>query len=169
MRYWFICSFMLNLAWVTTGYAADNHACLPVPIKKVGNDIVLLTSPPPKTSWIYFFKNVSSKSTFIDHPTGKGASAGWSSYLRSDRWSALALNKSNFTIHCSTIEPGSVVPLDCSKVITVCMPKNPITKSPLKGNFWLVEDKPWEGFIKGLEGRGVTLNITPPNKPGIKK
>lgn len=167
MRHWLVIgSFIINLAWFTTSYAANNQACGAVPTKKVGNDIVLLTSPPPKTSWIYFFKNKSNKSIFVDHPSSKGASAGWSSYLRAGHWSALALNKSNFTIHCSTIEPGKVITLDCSNVLTVCMPKNQTTKSALKGNFWLTEDKPWETFVKILEGRGV--NFSPVATTAIK-
>lgn len=136
-------------------FAATDQACTPVPIKKVGDDIILLVNPPPKTSLVYFFTNHSEKSMFIDHPSGRGASAGWSSYLRPGHWSALALNKSNFTIHCSAIEPGKVVSLDCSKMISVCAPKNPTLSTPLKGNFWLTEDKKWEAFVKALEGRGV--------------
>jgi hypothetical protein len=153
MRYLLIICFLATS--LARSYAATDQACTPVPIKKVDADIILLVNPPPKTSLVYFFTNLSGKSLFVEHPSGRGAAAGWSSYLRPGHWSALALNKSNFTIHCSTIEPGKVVPLDCSKMISVCTPKNPAITSPLKGNFWLTEDKKWEAFVKALEGRGV--------------
>lgn len=153
-----ILAFVLTLTWFAASFAANNSACIPVSTKKIGNDLVLLTNPPPKTSWIYFFNNISQTSLFIDHPSsGKGVSAGWSSYLRAGHWSALALNKSNFTIHCSAIKPGNVIALDCSKVISVCIPKNLSFKTPLKGNYWLTEDKPWESFVKGLQNRGVSF------------
>jgi hypothetical protein len=153
MRYLLIiCLLATSLA---RSYAATDQACTPVPIRKVGDDVILLVNPPPKTSLVYFFTNHSEKSMFVDHPSGRGAGAGWSSYLRPGHWSALALNKSNFTIRCSAIEPGKVISLDCSKMISVCTPKNPTISSPLKGNFWLTEDKKWEAFVKALEGRGV--------------
>ncbi len=151
------CFLAITLTWFGSSFAANNPNCTPVPTKKVGDDIVLLVNPPPKTSLIYFFTNQSAKSLFIDHPSSRGANAGWSSYLRPGQWSALALNKSNFTVRCSAIEPGKVVSLDCSKTIYVCTPKNPVITSPLKGNFWLTEDKKWEAFMKALEGRGVIL------------
>jgi hypothetical protein len=156
MRYLLIiCSLATTLTWLTPSFAADDKTCTPVPIKQVGNDIVLLINPPPKTSLVYFLNNRSEKSIFVDHPTNRSAGAGWSSYLRSGNWSAIALSKSNFTIHCSTIEPEKVIPLDCSKLLSVCTPNKPTIKSPFKGSYWLVEDKSWESFVKALEGRGV--------------
>lgn len=165
MRHLLIMSVLVTtLAWFTHGYAVNESSCTPVPIKKVGDDIILLVNPPPKTSLVYFFTNHGEKSMFIDHPSSRGAGAGWSSYLRPGHWSALALNKSNFTVHCSTIEPGKVITLDCSNMLSVCTPKNPTLTTPLKGNYWLVEDKKWEVFVKALESKGISFLPAPTHK-----
>lgn len=153
-----ISTFLLSLAWTGLSYAAPEHPCAPLEFNVANKDIVLKTNPPPKASQVVFFTNKSQKSIFIDHPSnGRGMGAGWSSYLRPGHWSALALTRENFTVHCSTIEPGNVITQDCSKVISVCTPKNPVTKTTIKGNFWLTEDKPWDVFIKALEKRGFTF------------
>lgn len=133
------------------------ESCAPVPFKIENNNIVLSSQPDqPKTSQIYFITNYSQQSIFIDHPSSNpGASAGWSSYLRSGHWSALALNKKSFAIQCAMIQPGKVVMLNCSKTIRICAPKNLTTKNRIKGNYWLAEDKEWEGFVKALSKRGV--------------
>lgn len=159
MRHFFIACF-LALLGIGMAYAADPtpDSCTPVPLKVEDKDIILAGSTEKtKVSQVFFFTNKSKQSVFIDHPTGRGASAGWATYLRPDNWAALALNKKNFVIHCSMIEPGKVVALDCSKTITVCQPKNLVSKTVLKGNFWLAEDKNWESFLKALEKRGVSF------------
>ena len=146
--------FAMNIAYAVT---ASPQSCTPVTFQVENNDIVL-TNPltQRKVSQAYFITNKSSQSIFIEHPTANpGASAGWSSYLRPGNWSALVLNKKSFAIHCAMIQPGKVIPLDCSKTITVCAPKNLTTKTAFKGNYWLAEDKNWEGFVKALAKRGV--------------
>ncbi len=163
MRY-LLALCLLATTWFSHSYAATDQHCTPVPIKKTGDDIILLINPPPKTSLIYFFTNQGTKSMFVDHPSGRGASAGWSSYLRPGHWSATALNKSNFTVHCSTIEPGKVIPLDCSKMLSVCAPNNPTITTPLKGSYWLTEDKKWDAFVKALETKGISF-IKPQPRP----
>lgn len=152
------CSFIIFFFSPMLSVAADIAPCTPVPFKKSENDIILLVTPAPKTSIVYFFKNQSNKSVFIEHPTGgKGASAGWSSFLRPNHWAAMVVNKKNFSLHCSTIEPGKLVIMDCTKTIYACTPKNLSTPSKLKGNYWLAEDKPWEAFVKALTNKKITF------------
>lgn len=153
-----ICAFILCVLSQTMAYAANKEPCTTVPFKKDNNDIILLMTPPPKTSIVYLFKNQSNKSVFIEHPTGgKGAGAGWSSFLRPGNWGAIVVNKKDFSLHCTTVEPGKLVVMDCTKTIYACTPKNLSTPSKLKGNYWLVEDKPWEALVKTLTRKGMVF------------
>lgn len=160
MRNWLlIFSFFMFFLCVNKVYTASaSDSCIPAPIKIENNEIILLGNPLPKTTQIYFFKNKSSQSVFIDHSVANpGASAGWSSYLRPENWSAITLNKKNFAVRCVMIQPGKLVTLNCSHTITICTPKNVETKTKLKGSYWLAEDKNWEGLVKALEKRGITF------------
>jgi hypothetical protein len=157
MRYTVLLSLLFFL---TTASAAEISAvCIPAPNKIDGDNIILLGKTEQKTAQIYFFTNTSNKSLFIDHPSDNpGASAGWSTYLRPGNWAALALNKKNFTIHCSMITPGKVVALKCSDTISVYVPKQVTVATKLKGNYWLAEDKNWEMVVKSLEKKGIIIS-----------
>jgi hypothetical protein len=131
-------------------------SCLSARSQIENNKIILLGSAEHHASQIYFFKNTSRQSVFIDHvKQNPGASAGWSSYLRPYHWSALVLNQKNFTVSCVMIQPGKVIPLNCSRTLFICSPQNIIPRLPLKGNYWLVEDKPWNLFLRQLVKQGV--------------
>jgi len=147
--------FLLT-SWLSTTFAAT-PLCIPVPIKIEGKNMILPGTQNPKTSVVYFFQNKSLQSVWIDHPDTKhkGVSAGWASYLRPGNWSALVLNKKNFSINCSQIQPGKVEPLNCSTTLSVCTPQNIKTAEPLNGNYWLVEDKKWDGFLVALRKRKI--------------
>jgi hypothetical protein len=121
---------------------------------------VLTGSQDPKVSIVYFFQNKSLQSLWLDHPeqNNRGVSAGWSSYLRPGNWSALVLNKKNFNISCSMIQPGKVETLDCGKTLLVCAPQNMTTTKPLNGNYWLVEDKKWNAFLQALDKRKASFH-----------
>jgi hypothetical protein len=109
-------------------------------------------------SRIYFFKNTSDKSIWLDHPVkNASASAGWSSYLRPGNWSALLLDKKSFELSCAMIEPGKVDYLVCAKALSICNPAHATFHTNRKGSYWLVEDKSWKDLLKGLLKRGVKL------------
>ena len=151
--------FILLFPFFKSSASSLTH-CQSLPFKIEGNTIILPGTDNPKAPVIYFFKNKSLQSVWIDHPIAKnpGVSAGWSSYLRSSHWSALVLNKKNFAVSCVMIQPGKVVPLHCASILDVCTPSHMTTKTPLKGNYWLAEDKPWESFLKAIEKRGVIIS-----------
>jgi len=153
------CCFLV-FSFISCATLAENDkACTPVAFKITDGNTILLTNPPPKTSLVYIFTNKSAKSIFIDHPTGgRGASAGWATYIRPGHWSALVLNKKNLSVICATIEPGKVIPLDCAKNLEVCTPVPEIVTKKLKGNIWLAEDKEWADFAKLMKRKGVLLS-----------
>jgi hypothetical protein len=146
--------------------ACANADCAPLNFTMEKNDMVLQGNPKTSTQ-VFFFHNKSNKSIFLDRGgENPGASAGWSTYLRPDHWSVLLLNKKSFTVHCTMIEPGTVVVLNCKDMIEVCTPPNLTLNKKLKGNFWLAEDKPFESVVKILEKKGITTSPTSPDVRG---
>ncbi len=137
---------------------ASSFACVPAKIKTQDKSIILNVTDKElvKNATIYFVKNTSTKSVWLDHPTKHaGASAGWSSYLQPDHWSALLLDKKDFSLTCAVIQPGKVDYLNCEKVLSVCLPTQVTFQSKRKASYWLVEDKSWNNFLLALKKRGV--------------
>jgi len=123
--------------------------CSPVKVT-VANQNILLSGPHEKnSSQMYFLKNKSQKSLWLDHPTKRGtASAGWASYLQTERWSAIVVDKKDFSLSCAVIQPGKVDYLNCAQAISVCAPAHVAIPANRKGSYWLVENKPLEGLQK---------------------
>jgi hypothetical protein len=130
--------------------------CVPVKLKTQGNYIILPGPDQARTGKLYFFKNVSQQSLWLDHPVGRvSASAGWSSYLRTGNWAAMMLTRKNFAVSCSVINPGKVDELECVKAISVCVAKSTDTVPNQKSTYWLAEDKSWDDLVKAMTRRGV--------------
>lgn len=163
---WFlgICLLLSQSAWATSPH------CVSVEVTIEKKNIILPGVTSTKASQIYFLHNISPKSLWIDHPQeGKQSlKAGWSSFVQPDRWSAILINKKEFAINCAVIEPGKVNYQNCSKTITVCMPKDAKYDSKRKGSYWLAEDKSYEDLIVALEKRGIEFpKVVEPKK--VKK
>ena len=145
----------------TTVNAAENQICQSVDVKSENKEIVLPGPTEARTNKLYIFKNLTSKSIWLDHPVlHPSVSAGWSSYLRTGNSSALWVNRKNFNLSCAEITPGKVEYLDCAKVVSVCAPKEVIYKTSRKGTWWLAEDKPLDDLLKLLSKRGVQFKAT---------
>jgi hypothetical protein len=152
-----ISCILAMLSIVSSLSVAAPLTCVPVKVKVVNHNLILegasLAAPAGQ---LYFFKNNSQKSLWVDH-YGKqsAASAGWASYIRTHNWSALFLNKKEFTLSCAVIQPGKVDYVNCGQALSVCVPAHPALPSNRKGSYWLVEDKPWDVFLTLLARRGV--------------
>jgi hypothetical protein len=147
-------SFATSIAASPAKLAKPHNTCVPMKLKSQNKSIVLEGSP--EAGQIFLIKNQSLKSIWIDHPVKHpSASAGWSSYIRPNEWSALFLDKKDFSLNCSVIQPGKVENLDCAQALSVCKPSHLTYTSSRKGSFWLVEGKPLKELMKALEKRGV--------------
>jgi len=130
--------------------------CVPVKLKTQGNNIILPGPEEARTGRLYYFKNTSQQSLWLDHPVGHAsASAGWSSYLRAGNWAALMMTRKNFAVSCSVINPGNVDEFDCVKAISVCVAKSTDNIANQKNTYWLAEDKSWDDLVKAMAKRGV--------------
>ncbi|EKD73984.1 MAG: hypothetical protein ACD_45C00118G0005 [uncultured bacterium] len=155
MRYSLFIFLMLHSLAVL---AVEQVICEPVMLKSQNKNIVLPGVEQSRMMQVYFFKNISAHSIWLDHPEHRSANAGWSSYLRPGHSSALLVNRKNFSMSCAVIKPGKVEYLDCAKEIILCTPKEvTMTTKPRKGTYWLVEDKAWDDLIKSLAKRGVEI------------
>jgi hypothetical protein len=146
-----------------------NTACQPLKMKSQNKNLILDGSNATNGQ-IFLLRNQSQKSVWLDHP-GKhtSASAGWSSYLRPGEWSALLLDKKDFSLSCSSIQPGKVETLDCAQALSVCIPLHFSFTTSKKGSFWLVEGKSPKDLLKALELHGVAFSKVNPSKTEAKK
>src|SRR5579872_1688727 len=145
----------LFILFFNTAFAADDSVCRPAKVTVQNNTLILPGVENSKTTQIYFLKNVSQQSIWVDHPHTKSMNAGWATYLRPGNWAALSLNRKDFVISCASIQPGQVNALNCSHLLSVCLPqKMQMNPSAKPATFWLAEDKPWDDLLVALKKRG---------------
>ncbi|MCD6039422.1 MAG: hypothetical protein K0S27_822 [Gammaproteobacteria bacterium] len=126
-------------------------SCAPIKIQIENNNLILPGSPQAGASQLFFFKNNSPQSLFIDRANkNSSTNVGWSTYLRPGNWAALALHQKNITISCVMVQPGKVIPLNCSRTLFVCASPQPMISPPSKRTTWLIEDKSWEELAKKI-------------------
>ena len=109
----------------------------------------------------YLIKNVSQHQLWLTHPIANpSASAGWSSELDKNRWSALQLEKDKeaFELSCIESKPGHEQQIPCKGVIIVCDYKSIKAPKTLTSSFWAGENMPLDELMTHLEGRGYTIS-----------
>ena len=156
---------MKNLALCLSAMLLSFHlACFAAPITCVPvknkaqqhNNIMLGEEMTEPATQVYFLKNVSKKSLWLDRYTQHfSTTTGWASYLRPGQWSALLLTKKDFLLSCAVIQPGKVTYENCAQAISVCVPNGLALNTKRKGGYWLVEDKTWEELLRVLERKSV--------------
>lgn len=147
-----IASLMIVNAYAEEVFPAG---CKPIVVQ---GDLVKLSSDKPTIVMIH---NLSTMDLWITHPVSDpGASAGWSSRLQTENWSALALNNKSFTLSCIESKPGHEQQVPCAGAVGICqwvgvtMPKKPT------GTFWAGEDLPLSALIAHIGSRGFVLPIS---------
>jgi len=150
-------TFLMLCCFTSVAVAAGEASCIPLPLKNQNKTITLPGVDGKDAKQIYFLKNISSESLWIDHPRepNRTANAGWSSYLRPGLWSAILIDRKNFVLNCAVIQPGKVDTRTCAKSITVCTLPKATLGAKRKGSYWLAEDQPWEELLVSAEKRGV--------------
>lgn len=139
---------------VTNIYAGGSimpPLCKPVMVDKAELN---LTAKKPALVLIY---NHSNSELWLSHPVKNiGASAGWTSQLESQKWSALALNKKDFKLTCIESKPGHEQEVSCQGLVTVCKwPNQESEKS--KGTYWAGENMSLPALKSYLGDRGFKL------------
>ncbi|KTD45799.1 hypothetical protein Lrub_2596 [Legionella rubrilucens] len=143
------------LMLVSAAVKAEEKApasCQPVAVQ---GESVMLSAKKPLLILIH---NLSKNDLWITHPVSDpSASAGWSSRLQSDKWSALALDKEAFELSCIESKPGHEQQIPCTGAIAVC--QWPVVTMPAQssGTFWAGEDMTLSALLTHLGGNGFGL------------
>lgn len=114
--------------------------CSPFPISGKEENAMLKTSKPS----LLMLHNLTNADVWVTHPVKEpGASAGWTTLLSKDNWSALFLTEKQFQLSCIEENPGHVQQVLCKDVLAVCVWKN-LTLSEnddlIKNTFWAGEN-----------------------------
>src|ERR1700758_2567039 len=103
-------------------------------VKVQGNSV---TVEAEKNSLV-FIHNLTEVDLWIVHPVDDpGASAGWTSRLQANKWSALSLEKGPFVLNCIESRPGHEQQIPCEEAIAVCSWKKVKFPENIKGTFWV--------------------------------
>lgn len=121
----------------------------------VQGESILLKS---KKSKLVYIHNISPFDLWITHPvTEPGASAGWTTRLQADHWSALALDKPPFVLNCTESKPGHEQQIPCQGAIAVCQWNSIKAPKDAKGTFWAAEDMSLEALNAAVGARGFVM------------
>lgn len=113
-----------------------------------------------KDAKLIFIHNITNADLWITHPvTDAHASAGWSSRLQAEHWSALAVEKSPFTLTCIESRPGHEQEIPCKDAIAVCQWADATIPKKDKGTFWAAEDLSLAGLTAAVGARGFVLPV----------
>jgi hypothetical protein len=147
--------FSLVLVLLASIVNADENiltSCEPITVE--GESVVLSAKNPV----LVMIHNQSKTDLWITHPVSDpSASAGWSSRLQADNWSALALDKKSFELSCIESKPGHEQQIPCTGVISACRWSVMTMPAQITNTFWAGEDMTLSALITHLGGRGFRL------------
>jgi hypothetical protein len=145
------CLLMASLGWAESTLPVGCQAI------KVQGETVTLKS---KNSQLVFIHNLTPTDLWITHPvTDPGASAGWTSRLQTDHWSALAVDKPPFLLSCIESSPGHEQQIPCKNAIAVCQWDGVQNPTKEQGTFWAGEDMSLAALTAAIGARGFVLPV----------
>ena len=104
----------------------------------------------------YLLQNTTTEALLLNHRRVQpAASAGWLARLRPGRWSAIAVNRADFSLVCTTTAPGTRQHVTCEDVIKVCELDTKHHNHTAAGTYWVAEDKHFAKLMKAIEARGI--------------
>lgn len=115
---------------------------------------------PEGTPSLIIIHNLSEMDLWVTHPISdsNGASAGWSTRLQSDRWSAFAQGKKAFELSCIESKPGHEQQIPCSKALAACQWVGVEIPGKQAAPFWAGENLPLKDLLSYVERRGFKLS-----------
>ena len=128
-------------------------SCTPIAIE--GESLMLSAQ---KASLV-MIHNLSPADLWLTHPVSENnASAGWSSQLKADSWSALALDKEGFEITCIESKPGHEQQVPCTGLITACKWSEITLPNRASNTYWAGENMKLANLLAYLGGHGFVLS-----------
>jgi hypothetical protein len=133
------------------------ESTLPVGCQAVKVQGEAVTVEATKNSLV-FIHNLTAVDLWITHPvTEPGASAGWTSRLQSENWTALSLAKGPFVLNCIESRPGHEQQVPCEAAIAVCKWGKVKFPENAKGTFWAAENMSLSALTAAVGARGYVL------------
>lgn len=139
----------LLLSQISYSYAEEGFptSCQALPVVK---ETVVLHAKDPT---MVFIHNLSNTDLWITHPVSEpNASAGWSSRLEINNWSALMVDQASFELSCIESKPGHEQQIPCAGVLAVCEWGSVKLPPQTKGTFWVGENMSVDA-LKAYVGR----------------
>lgn len=125
----------------------------------------LFLAPEGHPSGLYLFYNITRRALLIDHPVFQpNASAGWSSELHPEHWSAFWVTGPDFPLECRMLKPYDIAkPQFCQHVIQVCRLEPIEITQPqfVTGEYWVAEDLPYPLMMERVHQRGFVSPVVP--------
>lgn len=119
-----------------------------------GGDVTLRAEKPS----LFILHNVSKNDLWVTHPVkAVGVSAGWTSLLRSNQWSAIVLKPGVFVLTCIESSPGHEQVIPCEGVLTAYQWRKARMPTQSVGTYWAVENVSWPALTTQLGGKGFGL------------
>lgn len=154
MRVLVIWSFLLWSAFVVAAESTLPAGCQAVTVQ--GEAVTV----PAKKNSLVFIHNLTAVDLWITHPVSDpGASAGWTSRLQGENWSALSLEKGPFVLNCTESRPGHEQQVPCEGAIAVCKWKKIKFPENAKGVFWAAENMSLSALTAAVGARGYILPL----------
>ncbi|WP_419419849.1 hypothetical protein ACNVED_00660 [Legionella sp. D16C41] len=152
MKIWYTLMLLFAINNLAYSQATFPVGCTPVVVK---DETVVLKAKQPT---LYLIYNNSNSDLWITHPVSEpSASAGWSSRLESQNWSALAVNQSSFELSCIETKPGHEQQVPCAGILAVCKWSKVKLPASSTGTFWAGENMDLPALNSHLGGRGFKL------------
>lgn len=151
MRVLIVCCMLLS------SYALAGESILPKGCQAVmvqGNAVTV----EAEQDSLVFIHNLTPTDLWTTHPVAEAAaSAGWTSRLQGDNWSALAMKKGSFILNCIESTPGHEQQVPCQGAIAVCKWKKTKFPENAQGTFWAAEDMSLSALIAAVGARGFII------------
>ena len=150
----------LLLSLKTSAQEGFPAGCTTVPLQ-VNHDQLRASAPR-----VFLLNNVSSNDIWITYQFQQaGLSAGLTSRLQAQHWSALVLAGDVFALACVTSMPGHERRIACHEVLKACQWPGMHIPTSANGNFWAAEDSPLNSLVEALGHRGfISESVTEKSK-----
>lgn len=143
---------LLIASWGAQADSLFPYECKPM---TVSTGTVKLPEGAPGLVMIH---NVSDVDLWITHPiSDPSASAGWSSRLQTNRWTAFAQGDKAFELSCIESKPGHEQQVPCSGVLALCQWLNIKTTDKQPTPYWAGENMSLPELLGHLGQRGYAL------------
>lgn len=153
MRFWLLLGISL-FSLRGFGAATVPEGCQALAVQ---GEMAVLSAKHTK---LVFIHNVSDSDLWLTHPQKDvGASAGWTSRVQADHWSALALDQVSFELSCIESRPGHEQAAPCEGLISVCQWRGAKMPKMGQGTFWVAEDLSLQELTAAVGGRGYILPV----------